>query len=55
MYQTTVLDKSEFKACKDDKINVAEKLKFALGRIENIVEKGENAGCRHFLCFAQGF
>ena len=55
MYQTTVLDKSEFKACVDDKTNVAEKSKFALGRIENIVEKAENAGYQHFLRFAQGF
>ena len=28
----------------DDKINVIQKLKFYLGRVENIVGKGENAG-----------
>ena len=32
-----------------DKINVSEKLKFVLGRIENIGGKGENAGYQHFL------
>ena len=32
------------KAFADDEINVNEKLKFVLGRVENIVGKGENAG-----------
>ena len=32
---------SELKAFADDKINVTEKLKFALGRVENIVVKGK--------------
>ena len=27
------------------------KMKFVLGRVENIVGKGENAGCQHFLLF----
>ena len=30
-------------------------LKFGLGRIENIVAKGENAGYQHFLVFQQCF
>ena len=30
-------------------------LKFALGRVENIVKKGENAGYQHFLLFPQSF
>ena len=34
---------------------MAEKLKFVLGRVENIVEKGENAGYQHFLLFPQCF
>ena len=38
----------------DDKINVAEKLKFILQRVENIVGKGENAGY-HFLLFPRCF
>ena len=38
-----------------DKIYVTEKLKFVLGRLENIVEKGENAGYQHFLLFPQCF
>ena len=33
------------------KINVTEKLKFVLGKMENIVGKGENAGNQHFLLF----
>ena len=37
-------DWSKFKASADDKINVNEKSKFVLGREENIVGKGENAG-----------
>ena len=39
-YQTTFfLDWSKFKELADDKINVTEKLKFVLGRVENIVGK----------------
>ena len=38
-----ILDWSKLKAFADDKINVTEKLKFVLGRVENIVGKGENA------------
>ena len=43
------------KASADDKSNVTQKLKFALGRVENIVGKGENAGYQHFLLFPQYF
>ena len=50
-----VLDLSKWKAFADDKINVTEKLKLVLGRIENIVGKGENAGYQHFLLFPQCF
>ena len=45
------LDWSEVKALADDKMNVTEKLKFGLGREENIIGKGENAGYQHFLLF----
>ena len=38
-----------------DKIDVNEKVKFGLGRAENIVGKGENAGNQHFLLFPQSF
>ena len=44
-----ILDWSKLKAFADDKINVTEKLKFVLKRVENILGKGENAGYRHFL------
>ena len=50
-----ILDYSKLKAFADDKINVNEKLKFGLGRVENIVGKGENAGYQHFLLFPQFF
>ena len=46
-----ILDWSKLKAFADDKINVTQKLIFALGRVENIVGKGENAGYQHFLFF----
>ena len=47
-----ILDWFKLKAFAD-KINVTEKLKFVLGRVENIVGKGENAGYQHFLLFPQ--
>ena len=50
-----ILYLSKFKAFADNKINVTQKLKFALGRVENIVGKGENAGYQHFLLFPQYF
>ena len=50
-----VFDWSELKAFADDKMNVTEKLKFVLVRVENVVGKGENAGSKHFLLFAQCF
>ena len=46
---------SKLKASADNKIKVAAKLKFVLGRVENIVAKGENAGYQHFLLFPQCF
>ena len=50
-----ILDLSKLRAVVDDNLNVTEKLKFALGRVENIVRKGENAGYQHFLLFPQCF
>ena len=50
-----ILDWSKLKAFADDKLNATEKLKFVLGRVENIVGKGENAGYQHFLLFPQCF
>ena len=49
------LDWSKLKELADDKINVTEKLNFVLGRVENIVGKGENAGQQRFLLFLQCF
>ena len=50
-----ILGWSKLKAFAADKINVNQKLKFDIGRIENIVGKGENAIYQHFLLFAQSF
>ena len=56
LYQTTIfLDWSKLRAFADDKLNLAEKLKFVLESIENIVGKGENAGYQHFLLFPPCF
>ena len=32
----------------NNEINVTEKLKYVLGRVENMMRKGENAGYQHF-------
>ena len=50
-----ILDLSKLKAFADDKTNMAEKLKFILEGVENIVGKGENAGYHHFHLFQQCF
>ena len=50
-----ILDLSKLKTFADDKINVTEKFKFVLGRLENIVRKGGNAVYHHFLLFTQCF
>ena len=39
----------------DKNLNMNQKLKSALGRLENIVGKGENAGYQHFLLFLHCF
>ena len=50
-----ILDLFKFTAFAVDKIILTQKLKFVLGRVENIVGKGENAGYQHFLLFPQCF
>ena len=50
-----ILNWSKLKAFAVDKLILAEKLKFVLGRVENNVGKGENAGYQHFLLFPQCF
>ena len=50
-----ILHKSKFKAHADDKINVTKILKMVLGMVENILGKGEHAGCKHFLLFPKCF
>ena len=50
-----LLDLSKYKAFTDDKIDVFKSMIFVLGRVENIVGNGENAGYRHFLLFPQCF
>ena len=43
-----IVDWSNLKESADDKIYVTEKWKFVLGRVENILGKGENAGYQLF-------
>ena len=52
-----IFDWSKLKAFADDKnlINGIQKVEFVLGRVENIVGKGENVGYQHFLLFSQCF
>ena len=50
-----ILPQSKFKTFANDKINLTEKSKFVLQRVENIAVKGENAGYQHFLLFPQCF
>ena len=50
-----ILEGSKLKTLADDRINVAQKLEFVSGRVENIVKKGENAGYQHFFLFSQCF
>ena len=50
-----ILDLTKFKAFADDKLILTQKLKFVLGRVENIMGKGEIASYQHFLLFPQCF
>ena len=52
-HQSVALSKSKVFA--DNNSNVNQKLKFVLGRVKNIVGRGENAGCHCFLLFPQCF
>ena len=51
----TIWALTKMKAIAGDKFNVAKMLISLYDRIENIVEKGENAGYQHFLLFPQCF
>ena len=50
-----ILDVTKLKAFADDKINVAQMMISVFDRVENIVEKRENAGYQHFLLFPHSF
>ena len=50
-----ILGLPKLKAFADDKLNVTQNIKVVFHRIENIVEKEENAGYQHFLLFPQCF
>ena len=45
----------QIEAFVDDNVNATQNLKFVLGRVDNIVGKGENGGYQHFLLFPQCF
>ena len=50
-----ILNLSKLKAFSDGKLNMTQKLKFILGRVENILGNGENVDYQHFLLFSQCF
>ena len=50
-----ILDMTELKAFADDKLNITEMTISLFQRVENTLEKGENAGFQHFLLFPQCF
>ena len=50
-----IVDLSKLKAFADDNLNVNQKRKLPLGRVENNVGKEENAGYQHFFLFPQCF
>ena len=49
------LDWTKLKTFADMKLNVVKMMISLLYRVENIVGKGGNAGCQHFLFFPQCF
>ena len=51
----TLYQMTKFCTCPDNKINIPRNVKLVLGRIENIVGKGEHADYHHFLPFPQCF
>ena len=46
-----IFDVTKLKAFADEKIIIAQMMISVFDRVENIVEKGENAGNQHFLSF----
>ena len=50
-----IFDLSKFKGFSGNTLMLDQILRFALYRMENIVEKGENARYQHFLLFPQCF
>ena len=50
-----ILDWSKLKAFADDKLDMAENLKYVLGRVENIVGKGEKGWLPAFSPFPTMF
>ena len=48
-----ILDVTKLKTFADNKLNVASTTISLFDKVENTVEKGENAGYQHFLLFPQ--
>ena len=55
LYQTTKFWTSPSRKTVDNKINVTYKMNLVMGRLENSVGKGENAGHQHYLLFPHCF
>ena len=49
------LDRSKLETFTNEQSTLALLMKFLSKSVEKIVEKGENAGCQHFLLFPQCF
>ena len=49
------MDLTKLKSFADDLVDLAKMMRSIFDRIENMVEKGENAGYQHFLLFPQCF
>ena len=50
-----ILAHSKWKPFADDKVRIVKTMIFVFDRVENIVEKRENASNQHFLLFPQCF
>ena len=50
-----IVDLSKMTAFAEDDLDAAQIMRFFFDRVENIVQKGENADYQHFLLFSQYF
>ena len=53
LYERAKFRPVQLKAFAEDKLNMVQNFKLVLGRVENTVGKGENAGHQYFFLFPQ--